>query len=141
MEVAEAPVEVVPPVTRGADSSVPRLLAIEDSPAGPPSLPNGGAVQNNQDLEDALQQREERKAKPAMKKPSAAKARPKGKVVALKRPSAASSVQSQPAAKHSKGPIPSKAKRLKLKPNGCSKCRERKGCCDSCWIGRGFRKG
>jgi hypothetical protein len=32
--------------------------------------------------------------------------------------------------------LPSPELRKKLKPKGCSKCRERPGCCDSCWKGR-----
>lgn len=32
--------------------------------------------------------------------------------------------------------VPSATERMKLKPNGCSKCRRRPGCCDSCWKSR-----
>ena len=32
----------------------------------------------------------------------------------------------------------SPAERMKLKPDGCSKCRWVKGCTKSCWKGRGY---
>ena len=128
------------------------------------------AVEVNAALEQALSDRDATKQKaqggtcmrkpasavkkqpPALKKPAACKAKPVAKPAACKA-KAASSVKKQPPAvkkpaaatkkpKWSKGPIPEGRQRFKLKPKGCSKCRKRAGCCDSCWVGRGYyRKG
>ena len=40
--------------------------------------------------------------------------------------------------KNCKGVINQKT-RLKLSPKGCSRCRFVKGCCDSCWVDKGYR--
>ena len=39
-----------------------------------------------------------------------------------------------------KAPIPSWGQRMKLRPEGCSACRARPGCCRSCWLKRGYRE-
>ena len=38
----------------------------------------------------------------------------------------------------SRGRIPTKARRLKMMPKGCSTCRFVPGCCNSCWLKKGF---
>ena len=73
---------------------------------------------------------------------SAATPEPKAKSAkVLKRPAAPTSQSStEKVHQHSKGPIPSSAKRFKLKPEGCGKCRYVSGCCDSCWVQRGYHR-
>ena len=81
-----------------------------------------------------------------MKRPAAAKSaatpepKPEGKSKALKRPAASTSLAPEKKDQHSKGPIPSNAKRRKLKPEGCSRCRHVSGCCDSSWVQRGYHR-
>eukprot|EP00438_Fugacium_kawagutii_P002996 Skav220936 [mRNA] locus=scaffold3184:321763:323513:- [translate_table: standard] len=157
VDVAMATVEDQLQVVAPTDSAPVALPSIEDKPAesnfnnDAPQVPN--ALESNTLLEDALSARETKKkggtnpSKPVMKKPSAStmkagntKAGPletkKLKAApVLKRPAGA--VKSG----HCKGPIPSQKVRMRLRPNGCAKCRERAGCCDSCWVQRGFRKG
>ena len=83
------------------------------------------------------------KAKPKSKPAAKPKAVPKPKVVPkpktspVKRP--ASSFE-QHEVTHSKGKIPPRKLRLYRKPMGCSKCRWVPGCCDSCWVQRGFHR-
>ena len=78
-------------------------------------------------------------SKAATKKPSAklpAKAlQHKGKETpSLKRPAAAFK---KPASKSSSSDAITRAAAIKLRPQGCSRCRGRAGCTPSCWKGRG----
>ena len=77
----------------------------------------------------------------AMKRPAAApsemprpvkRGKPAAKMSTYKRPAAVVRVTK---------PWPSKQQRLKLRPEGCSKCRQVPGCCDSCWVCRGHSRG
>ena len=72
-----------------------------------------------------------------MKKPAAASSStsPKAKDNPKPKPKPAPKKQAQ---RNSKGPI-TRQMRLKKKPQGCSKCRYVRGCCDSCWLQRGYR--
>ena len=85
------------------------------------------------------------KAKCKQSKPAAVTPKPKagGKEMKLAvKPKAKAKAMKKPAGKpkHNLGPIPARAKRLKLQPHGCSKCRYVSGCCDSCWVYRGYIK-
>jgi hypothetical protein len=79
---------------------------------------------------------------------------PKKALAVLKRPAAAiqepNKANAQAAAPKANGKAKAKAKpkavaksmvkpanALKLRPRGCSKCRRRPGCCNSCWLQRG----
>ena len=138
-----------------------RIPAIEDGDVGDEKSPDVTAIAANAMLEQALHQRDRDKQAPSkMKRPAACP---------LKRPAAApkrkadetsdsvNAVGDIPVAKAAKtvpfpkapppqpkignkGPIPGEARRLQLMPNGCPKCRNRKGCTPSCWIQRGYRK-
>ena len=80
------------------------------------------------------------KAKCRMKKPSAAVAKSVAKMKSgLKKPAATSSGMKRPAAAEKSKKLwkeITRAKAMKLKPEGCSKCRYQCGCCPSCWADR-----
>lgn len=68
------------------------------------------------------------KAKAAMKKPASAVKTTKSKIKTVK-------------CKKSVGDKKmTQQLRFKMKPEGCSKCRYRRGCTDSCWVQRGWTK-
>ena len=78
-----------------------------------------------------------------MKKPGAAIKRPAAAAVEkgapCKRPATAAPLGKRPAANVELAlPYLSEADRMARKPNGCSKCRQRKGCTKSCWRQRGY---
>ena len=93
-------------------------------------------------LQQALQDREQEKV---MKRPASGGCGSKGsgkKGTALKKPASAAPKKKNTKVvtkdKPKKGIITEKL-RLKLMPEGCSKCRYRKGCTNSCWLGRGYK--
>ena len=71
-------------------------------------------------------------AGPSLKKPAAASKRVASKM-------AGSVVQRKGSEKKTKVLKPlSERQRMKLRPQGCGRCRERPGCCRSCWVLRGY---
>ena len=156
----EQVLEVVAPLEEPPKAAA--VAAIEDmKDKGQQQVPEvSNALQVNAKLEEAMDQREKKKEvnkqtgmkakkskvkKPCfMKKPSASlMMKPAAAKSLMKKPSASSASTSASSSgqkpKHSKGPIPSQKERCKLFPEGCSKCRNVPGCCDSCWRQRGFR--
>ena len=155
--VKSTDIEVVQEIDKGGEVSVlqatldagPSASALKDAAAS-----KQPAVEVNALLQQALCERDAskkqsgtgtcmrrpatsvKKAAPALKKPAACQAKPVAKPAAFKAKAVATKMPM-----HSKGPIPQGRQRLKLRPDGCSKCRQRPGCCDSCWVGRGYRKG
>lgn len=144
-ETVEEQLDVVAPT----ESKPAALQPIEDQPTEPevkieaPQVPN--ALENNSLLEDALAHRDaKKKGAKLMKKPAASKqvANTKPGPLEAKKSKAVPVSNKKPAKQgHNKGPIPNQKVRMRLKPQGCAKCRQRKGCCDSCWVQRGYRKG
>ena len=91
-------------------------------------------------LQQALQDREQEKV---MKRPaSGCGSKGSGKKGPALKPASAAPKQKKTKVatkdKPKKGIITEKL-RLKLMPEGCSKCRYRKGCTNSCWLGRGYK--
>lgn len=147
--VPQALPEVVPVEEKPQEK---RLLAIENTPSKKPKETHEmseekekekGSLAVNAQLEKALDKRNQTKKDtqpemnlpknpPIQKKPAAA---PKAGNV-MKRPSGKSGNRSS----KGKGPIPSKETRIRLMPDGCSKCRWVKGCTPSCWVNRGFHR-
>ena len=77
---------------------------------------------------------EEKKQAPTMKKPSST-----GKNTLKRGTSTSATPDSEHIVKKNrKGPLPTEKVRLKWRPDGCSKCRWRAGCTNSCWYGRGY---
>ena len=71
-------------------------------------------------------------AGPSLKKPAATSKRVASKM-------AGSVVQRKGSEKKTKVLKPlSERQRMKLRPQGCGRCRERPGCCRSCWVLRGY---
>ena len=67
-----------------------------------------------------------------------------GKVVTKRGKSGVAAVRKRPASKtsgvaSSQLAVVTKQQRLRWRPNGCSRCRNTKGCCPSCWFLRGYR--
>ena len=77
---------------------------------------------------------DDKKKSSPMKKPSAAPANASKRA----KDTGATLAVEHPVKKHRKGPLPTEKVRLKWRPDGCSKCRWRAGCTNSCWIGRGY---
>lgn len=103
-----------------------------------------GGLEALSTLQNALQDREREKEK-VMKKPASAGCGVKGsgkKGTSMKKPASAAKKTKPTKAmkqdKPKKGIITEKM-RMKLMPEGCSKCRYRKGCTNSCWLGRGYQ--
>ena len=147
---------VAPTVPEKPQRELKAQLSIEDKKEEPEKPKEPDAVEANQMLEQALQDRAQDKKdqqgqKEVMKKPAASKSVQKQQV--LKRPAAKSTpfAKAAPvrkaglklkrpaaASEDKKGAIPSLDKRRQLRPQGCSRCRWVEGCCRSCWIGRGY---
>lgn len=102
-------------------------------------------------LSNALLKREKDKAdqkansgEAVMKKPAAKSSNPKAKAkAAMKKPSCAvkatkSKIKSMKCEKSAGEKMMTQQLRFKMKPEGCSKCRYRRGCTDSCWVQRGW---
>ncbi|CAJ1404384.1 unnamed protein product [Effrenium voratum] len=73
-----------------------------------------------------------------MKRPAAREA--KDVSANLKRPAAKAKAESKPPSAGRGLPEITERQRLLRKPEGCGGCRNRPGCCPSCWIKRGLRK-
>ena len=137
------------------------LLALEDDPsrqqqpqavtvAPLPDVATAAAEENPADPAAVVQQqralREEaalgaQDDEPALKRPACGPG--KRPPAVSKRPAAVvrkADLKKKSAAAVSKKTWPSDAQRLRLQPNGCGKCRGRKGCCDSCWVYRGYER-
>lgn len=157
-------VTVIPVMASTQPSPKKAALAIKDCAEAKPAIASKNALESNAKLEQALEaratgkkeekdaeQKEQTQPKEAspqpkvgqMKKPAAA-----GKAASKKRP-AAGAVSSGPVMKRpatskqvassgTKGPAPPMSTRLRLRPDGCSKCRHVKGCTNSCWWQRGY---
>ena len=100
-------------------------------------LQSGVALQRQRELvEDAEPGAQRDEA--VLKRPACGvkRGRSAAKVAPLKRPAAA---RKKPAAAAKKN-WPTEAERLRVQPNVCGKCRGRKGCCDSCWVSRGYER-
>ena len=136
-----------------------KMKAIEDKPKDakesvPKEVPS--ATKAADMLEQAMHDREEDKKRGKAIEKNEKNEKKKGHATktetkVLKRPAAkqhstAPTIFKKPAAAsvskvgNNKGPIPSRMLRAKWRPEGCSKCRWQRGCCDSCWVGRGYRK-
>lgn len=93
--------------------------------------------EKKEEAEEQKQVSEKKETEQAQKKPAGqSKSMKKPAAGSMKRPSAV--VDAPPVKRHRKGPIPGPKLRLKLMPQGCSKCRHRQGCTNSCWLGRGY---
>eukprot|EP00438_Fugacium_kawagutii_P017172 Skav229163 [mRNA] locus=scaffold1381:228696:229958:- [translate_table: standard] len=94
-------------------------------------LPSSGG------LDESVKKKPSGRAKAVAKKPGTNVATKK--IAVKKKPAAASSetkVLKRPASKES---TLTRLEAARLRPNGCSKCREKVGCTPSCWAGRGRR--
>lgn len=124
-------------------SSSTTLPAIEDKPPGSdkPKPPVGKSALEVLELLKNKQPKKVKGKSKAMKKPS--KTGAKEKKQPAKKQKQSGKKQKHPALKKKQQAtteqatkIPSQKERLRLRPHGCSKCRKRPGCCDSCWSQR-----
>ena len=159
----EEMLEMVAPTSSAQPERVLKpQLSLEDKTTETEKPKEPDAVEANNMLEKALQDRaQDKKEKDGnvkqtqMKKPAASKksakkpsakstpapmavpkpaAKPKAQ---MKRPAAAPKNASKKKNKKNFGPVPSWDARLHMQPHGCSQCRWVPGCCRSCWIYRG----
>ena len=142
---------VNPPQPESSQQQGPRESAREQPPSAAAAVSGGGGVEASlqalalqhygADLETLQGDKDPASSKPGKGgrgkgkvKATCQKSTPKNDGPPLRRPAAA---KKRPAA-----PPPGKTltvqECLKLRPSGCSKCRQRPGCCPSCWRGRGI---
>jgi hypothetical protein len=112
----------------------PDLQAIEDRKE-PSMNPLEAAELLRQDADEA--KKDKVMKRPASSKPAGNQKTSKAKAKATVK--AKAKAKGSKSKKASSGhAVPSDTVRLKLKPAGCSKCRNKPGCTPSCWAGRSW---
>ena len=110
-----------------ADSGTPQQPEPQQTEPQPGTPPHGFEASVGRLLQGRAEASGRRKDEGVLKKPAGGGPRMASAARAvLKKPSSAT------------GQPLTKARRLKLRPSGCGRCRGVPGCCDSCWRKRGY---